>query len=203
MYSTNITDEATLDELVRLSIAGYNATPSANATSYTNDKADKVSFTSAQARAFKTEYAKSNKVVSELLKIEDYKKQDDNAKASMISKIYNAYRDSAQAKALGVAPNSKLAKLLYYTNGDVDLVKYIMSMQNLSVIKDDEKQTRKEKVITEINKLKGFNKNEKLLLAYLSGYSVSEKSQNRMLNFLISKGMNRKDAETYLGLDKK
>ena len=201
MYSTNITDEATLDELVRLSIAGYNATPSANATSYTNDKGDKVSFTSAQARAFKTEYAKSNKVVSELLKIEDYKKQDDNAKASMISKIYNAYRDSAQAKALGVAPNSKLAKLLYYTNGDVDLAKYIMSMQNLSVIKDDEKQTRKEKVITEINKIKGFNKNEKLLLAYLSGYSVSEKSQNRMLNFLMSKGMNRTDAKTYLGLD--
>ena len=121
----------------------------------------------------------------------------------MISKIYNAYRDSAQAKALGVAPNSKIAKLLYYTNGDVDLAKYIMSMQNLSVIKDDEKQTRKEKVIAEINKLKGFNKNEKLLLAYLSGYSVSEKNQNRMLNFLMSKGMNRKDAETYLGLDKK
>lgn len=203
MYSTNITDETTLDELVRLSMAGYNATPSANATSYTNDKGDKVSFTSAQANAFKTEYAKSNKVVSELLKIEGYKKQDDKAKASMISKIYNAYRESAQAKALGVAPNSKLAQLIYYSNGDVDLAKYIMSIQNLSVIKDDEKKSRKEKVIAEINKLRGFNKNEKLLLAYLSGYSVSEKNQNKMFEFLMSKGMNKKDAKTFLGLDKK
>ena len=200
MYSTNITDEATLNELVRLSMAGYNATPSANATSYTNDKGDKVSFTSTQANAFKAEYAKSNKAVSKLLKIEDYKKQDDKTKANLINKIYNAYRESAQAKALGIAPNSKLAQLIYYSSGDVNLAKYIMSMQNLSVIKGDEKQTRKEKVIAEINKLRGFSKNEKLLLAYLSGYSVSEKNINRMLQFLVSNGFSKKDAKAYLGI---
>lgn len=201
-YSTNITDETTLTELVRLSTVGYNATPSANMTSYTNDKGEKVSFTNAQANAFKTEYAKSNSVVKELLNIEGYKKQDDKAKASMISKIYSAYRESAKGKALGVVPNSKLAQLAYYAGNDIAMAKYILFMQQLSVIKDDEKKTRKEKVIAEINKIRGLSKSEKLLLAYLSGYSVAETNLDRLTTYLVGKGFKKTDALSFLGAKK-
>lgn len=201
-YSTNITDEATLTELVRLSTAGYNATPSSNMTSYTNDKGEKISFTNAQANAFKTEYAKSNRVVKELLNIEGYKKQDDKAKASMISKIYSAYRESAKGKALGVVPNSKLAQLAYYAGNDIAMAKYILFMQQLSVIKDDEKKTRKEKVIAEINKIRGLSKSEKLLLAYLSGYSVAETNLDRLTTYLVGKGFKKTDALSFLGAKK-
>ena len=198
------TSENVLEEIYRLNEAGETGVaPSAIPTKYTNEKGDEVKLTKAQINAFRNEYSKADQYVSKLLEIEDYKKQDDKTKASLIKRVYSAYREVAQAKVLGISPTSKLGKLLYYTNGDIDMARYIMSLQNLSVITEDKKHTRKENVISAINKMSGFTKKEKLLLAYLSGYSVSEKNQKTMVRFLRSKGFDTKTAKTFLGLDKK
>lgn len=198
------TSDNVLEEIYRLNKAGETGVaPSAIPIKYTNEKGDEIKLTKAQINAFRSEYAKADKDVSKLLEVEDYKKQDDNTKASLIKRVYSAYRESAQARALGIAPNSKLGKLLFYTNGDVDMARYIMSLQNLSVIKEDKKHTRKENVISAINKMAGFSRQEKLLLAYLSGYNVSEKNQQSMIRFLVSRGFDTKSAKTFLGLDKK
>ena len=198
------TSDDVLEEIYRLNRAGETGVaPSAIPSKYTNEKGEEVKLTASQINAFRTEYSKADQYVSQLIKIEDYKKQDDKTKALLVKRVYSAFRESAQAKALGIAPNSKLAKLLYYTNGDIDMARYIMSLQNLSVITEDKKHTRKENVISAINKMRGFSKQEKLLLAYLSGYSVSEKNQNAMVKFLVKKGFKKKEAKNYLGLDKK
>ena len=203
-YNNSIkTSDNVLEEIYRLNRVGETGVaPSAIPTKYTNENGDEIKLTSAQINAFKREYAKADKDVSKLLKIEDYRKQDDKTKASLMRRLYSAYRESAQAKALGITPNSKLGKLLFYTNGDVNMAKYIMSLQKLSVITEDKKHTRKENVISAINKMAGFSRQEKLLLAYLSGYNVSEKNQQSMIRFLMSKGFDKKSAKTYLGLDK-
>jgi hypothetical protein len=198
MYSTNITDGQTLKELVRLSSVGYNVAPTANMTSYEDENGAVVKMTSSQMHAFEIAYAKVNEELARIINSGVYNTLDDKAKSSMISKLTTAYKDFAKAKALGVAPNSKLAKLLYYTNGDVDLARYIANLQSLSVIKEDKRYSRKEKVINEINRLRGFSKAEKLLLAYLSGYSVSDKNETAFINYLMSIGFSKKDAKAYL-----
>lgn len=201
-YSIKTSPEV-LEEIYRLNTLGETGVaPTAIPSSYTNDKGETVSFTKEQATAFRTEYAMADKAVASLLKVEDYKSLDSKTQSSLVKRIYSSYKESAQAKALGIAPNSKLAKLVYFTNGDVDLAKYLMSIQSLSALKDDEKSTRKEKVIAQINKLSGFTKTEKLLLAYLSGYKVSESSQDRLAKFLISKGFSKKEAYAFIGVDK-
>lgn len=202
-YSIKTSPEV-LEEIYRLNTVGENGVaPSAVRTSYTNDKGEEVKFTTAQATMYRQEYSKADKQVSALLQIEDYKKQDDKTKASLIKRIYSAYRESAMARATGIAPTSKLAQLIYYSNGDVDLAKYIMSLQNLSVVKEDKNHTRKENVVSAINKLSGFNKSEKLLLAYLSGYNVSESNKKQLVRFLQSKGFKGKDAEAFLKMEVK
>lgn len=198
LYGANIIDEDVLDEIVRLSKEGYNATPSASVDTYTNSVGEEIHFTEAQAKAFSNEYNKTSSKVSELLNVTDYKNADDETKSKMISKLFTVYRDSAKAKASGIAPNSKLAQLLYYTNGDIDMANYIAYLQRLSSIKEDETHTRKENVVTEINNIKGLTKQEKLLLAYLSGYSVSDSNKVSLQNYLVRKGMKQKDVESFL-----
>lgn len=195
-YSIKTSDEA-IKEIARLNKEGYNGVaPSAIPKTYTNEKGEETALTSAQINAFRREYGKADKQVSELLKIEGYKKQDDKTKASMLKRVYSAYRESALAKAVGKAPSGKLAQLIYNV-GDVNMAKYIMSLQELSAI---EGENRKQNVISAINKMRGYSKQEKLLLAYLSGYSIGENNQMLMVNFLTSKGFTRKDAMSFLNI---
>ena len=198
MYSVSMNDENVLDEIVRLSKEGYSVAPSANMTSYTNDKGEVVKFTKEQATAFSSAYDKSSAQVSEMLKVEDYKKQDDENRAKMISKLYSAYRDYGKAKALGVAPNSKLAQLLYYTNGNVDMANYIIQLQKLNAITEDKNHSRKENVISAINKIKGLSKQEKLMLAYLSGYNINEGNKGMFTSYLLKIGFTRQDVKDFI-----
>ncbi len=187
IYGNSINDEKTLNELVRLSEAGYNATPSANAKTYVNEVGDTVKFNRAQVLAYNTAYEKVNKVIPELLKIEAYKTSDDESKANMIKKVYSYYADYAKSRALAQAPSGRIAKLLYYTNGDVDMARYILTMQELG------SSATKEEKVKKINTLRGYTKQEKLLLAYLSGYNVSESNKTLLNGFLIKLGYDKKD----------
>lgn len=192
--SVNITDEATLNEIVRLSKAGYNATPPINAEKYTDDKGNEVSFTERQATAFNTQYQKANKQVTNLLKVQDYKQADDSSRARMLTQAYTTYRNAAISKATGIAPSSKLSQLVYYCNGDVDLAKYIAHLQTLKNIKSSDDYLKT------INSFKDLNKQEKLLLAYLSGRSVKDKDS--LAQFLFKMGMSRSDAKKFLKIEK-
>lgn len=198
LYSNNITDNRVLDEISRLSTLGYNAVPKANITSYVDESGEKISFTVSQSQIFNKEYIKSSQQASQLMNLSDFSNESDEVKAKSLRKLFDTYYDYAKAKSLGIAPSGKLAQLLYMTNGDIDLAKYILGLQKISSITADENKTKKEKVLESINKMKTFTKNEKLLLACLNGYSISEKNKLAVISYLMSLGFDRKEAEQFI-----
>lgn len=89
-------------------------------------------------------------------------------------------------------------KLLEATNGDIDLAKYIAGLKEIGNITETRRGTRKENVIKAINRMAGFTKGERLLLAYLGGYSVSDGNKQILTSQLMRLGFDRKSALTYI-----
>ena len=81
----------------------------------------------------------------------------------------------------------------------MELAKYVQILQKTGSITETKKKSRKELVIEYINKLQ-LTKQEKVLLMYLAGYSVTGNSQKILVNFLTSKGAAHKDALAYIGV---
>ena len=133
----------------------------------------------------------------------EYRTSTAEEKAKMVKKIYDLYFSVAKAKVLNTSADSKLSNLLLYTNGNVDLAKYIIYLNKVSQIAENKQKTRKELVIDYINRLKGLTKQEKTLLMYLSGYSVSGNSQTMLSSYLIQLGMSRDNAKDFLGNNNK
>lgn len=191
LYSAPVEGEL-LSEIYRLERAGYSSVPSACASTYTDDAGERVQFTTAQANAYQNTYMQLSKAANELIGLTDYKKADDKAKSAMLGKVYSLYSEASKAKALKVAPDSKMGKLLYYCGGNVDLAKYIAGLQAISNVTESRNKTRKENVIAAINRMRGFSKAEKLLLAYLAGYSVNGTSKTTITKYLRTKGYDAK-----------
>ena len=197
-FKTGSTTDEINKELATLYIAGFNAIPKTSMTSYTNEDGEVVKLTSEQITQFNNLYGQSTKDVSALLKLTDYKNMTQEEKAKAIKKIYDIYYAYAKARITGEKPEGKLATLLVLTNGNIDTAKYILSLQKIGSITDTNKKTRKELVIEYINKLRGYSKAEKTLLMYLAGYSVSGTSHSQLINYLTSKGANRKQVLTFI-----
>lgn len=198
-FKGDIGSEKINSELVYLSSQGYNVIPSSVPTSYTDEKGNTVQLTKEQITQFTKAYQESTVKVEGLIKITEYKTATAEEKSKMIKKIYDAYYQYAKAKMMNTTADSKLSNLLLYTNGNVDLAKYILTLNKVSQIGENKAKTRKELVIDYINKLKGYTRQEKILLMYLSGYSVSGNSKTMLNNYLMQLGMSKDNAQIFLG----
>ena len=88
-------------------------------------------------------------------------------------------------------PDNKLAQLLYLSNGSLDMAKYIAGLQKIGSIEGTEKETRKNLVLKEINKM-NLNRSEKLMLLYLSGYKLSEENKVQLERYLKNNNIDTK-----------
>jgi hypothetical protein len=200
-YKTGDTPEQTVDELVRLTRNGEIVVPKNVMSEYTDEQGNKVQLSDEQIKQFTLIYQESTTKVNELLNLTDYKSASDTEKAKMIKKIYDTYYSYAKAKVLKTDGGSKLTNLLLYTNGKVNIGKYVNILNAISNIKDSKTKTRKELVIEYVNKLRGYTKEEKLLILHLAGYSTNEKNKKFLMKYLSSNGMNKQNINTFLGIE--
>lgn len=179
---------------------GYNALPKPYLTSYTNENGETASLTEEQINAFKTEYNKANAQVEKLMQLTDYKTKTSEEKSKLIKKIYDTYYSYAKAKVLKLnKADNKLSTLLLYSNGRINVSKFVNILGKIGSITESKNKTRKELVFAYVNRL-GLNTNEKLLLLYLAGYS-SQSNNQRLTSYLRSLGLNIKKAKSFLGVE--
>lgn len=183
-------------KLTSLYKEGYNATPKNYMTSYTVDDTT-YNLTNEQISLFRSIYDEANKKVDDLLEITDFKNKTSEDQAKIIKKIYDAYYSYAKAITLKTNADSKLANLLLGTNGNFNISKYASVLNTISKITETKRKTRKELVFEYVNRLRGYSKNEKLLILKLAGYSSSSNNE-QLTRYLKSLGMNKKEAQEWL-----
>ena len=198
-YKIDNSNEYVNRELVNLSMSGYNALPKNYMVSYTKD-GETVKLSKQEQVAFTNIYNQSTSKVNSLINVTEYRKLTQEDRAKLIKKIYDAYYSYAKAKVLkSESADSKLSNLLYFTNGNVNINKYVFAMNTISGISDNGKKTRKELVIEYVNKLRGFTRQEKLLLLHLLGYKTNDSNTKQLKSYLTSKGVKKNQFDT-LGL---
>lgn len=191
--------DRTITELTNLYMNGYNALPKGYMTSYTNEKGNEVKLTAEQINAFKTVYSQSDKAVKELMQVSEYSSLTQEEKAKLIKKVYDYYYDYAKARITKVQPTNKVSKLLYLTNGNVNIGKFTSILNKIASITDSKTKTRKELVVSYINSLRGLNRQEKVLVMYLAGYNVGN-NQTQMVSYLQTLGISKTNAKEFLGI---
>lgn len=191
-YKVGNNDSEVNSEINRLMKVGYNAIPKNFMTSYEDEEQNEVKLSSEQQNEFVLYYGKATEDVKKILNSESYKSLDDEYKAKVIKKIYDSYYDYAKNKVLKTSSTNKVVNVLIHTNGGIKLNKYVGVLANLSNIEATKKKTRKELVLEQINKLKGYTKQEKLLIAWLCGYSLTKENKVSLGNYLIKSGGNKK-----------
>ena len=188
VYKGGSVSDETLEEMFALAKEGYNVTPTTNLSQYEDENGNVIKLTNAQQKEFLSYYNQATTAVNEMIDITDYNSLDSENKAKAIKKLYSAYYYYGKAKVTGEIPDNKLAQLLYYSNGQIDVAKYIASLQKIGNIQATEKNSRKELVLQELNKMR-LSKNEKLLVLYLSGYKLSEENKIQLESYLRTKGI--------------
>lgn len=194
-HKTGLTSKQVLNEVNSLFINGYNAIPKNCLTSYNDEKGNTISLTATQTDYFMKYYSQSNKEVSGLISLSDYKSLNNESKAKLIKKIYDSYYDYAKVKVLNATSTNKIVNLLNVTSGGLGLSKFVIGVNALSNIEATKNKTRKELVLEKINKMSGYTKAEKLLLVYLCGFSLSENNKMLIQNYLAQNGSTLKDAK--------
>ena len=188
VYKGGSVSDETLEEMFALAKEGYNVTPTTNLSQYEDENGNVIKLTNAQQKEFLSYYNQATTAVNEMIDITDYNSLDSENKAKAIKKLYSAYYYYGKAKVTGEIPDNKLAQLLYYSSGQIDVAKYIASLQKIGNIQATEKNSRKELVLQELNKMR-LSKNEKLLVLYLSGYKLSEENKIQLESYLKTKGI--------------
>ena len=131
----------------------------------------------------------------------NYQSLDDEYKAKLLQKVYNTYYYYAQTKISGVQSTNKLTQLLAASNGNINVSKLIIGINAISTIKANKNKTKKELILEALNKYKNYSKQEKLLMLYISGFSVSDNNKQDLKRYLSQKGMSTKDIKEYLKLN--
>ena len=196
-YSAGTTNEIS-KELYRLDsvgITGY--LPRELMKSYENEKGEVVKLSSKEKNTFQSQYSKATADINELIKSFNYKSLDDEYKGKSVKKIYDVYYEYAKCKTLGTKSTNALTNLLLQTNGKIKLSKFVAGKNILLTVNINSNKSRKEQILAEVNKLKGFSKAEKLLLLHLCGYSLSDKNKALLNNYLVQNGMSVKNAKNF------
>lgn len=200
MYSINLTDSE-INEIISLGKNGCDVSPRTLATSYNDENGIEIEMTHSQSKMFYEYYSKASNEVKELLSNSNYQSLDDEYKAKLLQKVYNTYYYYAQTKISGVQSTNKLTQLLAASNGNINVSKLIIGINAISTIKATKNKTRKELILEALNKYKNYSKQEKLLMLYISGLSVSDNNKQDLKRYLSQKGMSTKDIKEYLKLN--
>lgn len=190
-YKVNSSDSVK-QEIANLYNDGFNAIPSSFITSYQDENGNKIEMTNSEIETFRTLYNQSNKDIEELLTLGSYKNQTQENKAKIIKSVYSSYYSFAKSFIAGEVPQTKIAKIIYYTKGQYNISKYVAINSYVSSIKANSSKTRKELVVSYINSLKGLTKQEKLLAMYLCGYSLNDENKTALSSYLLKLGMSKK-----------
>lgn len=173
--------------------------PKQSMTSYTDETGATVNLTTEQVTAFKTYYSQAETQAEALMKLTDYKSLTKAEQASAAKKIYDTYYDYAKSKVLKTSSTGKIATAVSITNGVFKPTKFIVGLSKISSLKATETQTKKELAIETVNKMKGLSKDEKLLLLYMAGYTLSDESNTKIKNLLRKYGASSKDVKAFVG----
>lgn len=199
-YKVSTTSDTVRKELVQLTKDGYNALPKNYMLGYTDENGNKIMLNENELDLFRTAYDKSNKDVEALLNVTEYKNMTQEQKADLIKKIYDAYYSYAKAKVLKQEKaDNKLATMLLYTDGKFNASKYVNVLDTINNIKESKTKTRKELVTEYINKLRGYSKQEKLLIMRMAGYKISEGNERMLTVYLRKAGLSNKEIKQFLG----
>lgn len=186
-------------EIARLRIEGYDAMPAKPVASYADPETGaEIVFTDAQEATFGEEYAKAAGVADAMIADEGYSSLDSKDKAKAMSKLFEAYREYAEAKAVKSGePSNRLAAFLYATNGSEDIAKFVPHLVAIGKIKGNGTASRRDLVLGYVNSLRGLTRSEKLLLLSLAGYAVSEQNRSAMENLIAAMGGSASSARAF------
>ncbi len=197
LYKTGTADRKTLLEVAKLSQKGYSAV-ARNVPDYiTDEEGNKQTLTDSQKSAFSKCYKQANASVAKLITTSSYLKQDDEAKAKSIKKVYDLYYEFAKAKALKSETSSKLGALLVATGGDYDVATAVLLIQENSKLVATRFKTKKEQAVSLVNR-QAMTRSQKLLTLYLMGYGVSDENKTFLRSYLTGLGMSQKEAKEFL-----
>lgn len=192
--STNVRSE-----LSRLYKEGYtDVMPKNYVTNITNEDGETVRLSNNQIQTFRVYYDLGSKAVEKLMSLTEYKTSSDENKAKVIKRIYDYYHEFAKYKVTNNLTSNKMLKLLALSNGNIDIAKYALYLEQLSDIQETAFKSRKELVIAEINKIRGMSRAEKTLLMYLNGYSVKDSSKGLFRMALSGAGIKGKELNQFL-----
>ena len=197
-YKVGSSDSSVNNELIRLMQQGYTTVLPKNYLTNYEDNGESKALTENQISDFIEYYGSANKDVATLIKSDAYKNLNDQAKAKLVKKIYDSYYEYAKCKVLNITTTNKLVNVLLKTSLNLRLNKYASILSHLSLIEENGAISRKEQAIKFINSLRGYTKEEKLLIMWLSGYSLTNESKVILGNYLIRNGGKKKDIKELL-----
>lgn len=201
LYSAGSNDKAT-KEIFRLSANGINnIIPRTSMTSYTNEKGEEVNLTKAQQDTFAREYRKASKNVDKVLSSSEYRKLDDKSKAKALKHFYDFYYDYAKWVTLKTNATTRGGRILQMSKGKIDMSTYTPFLSAISNIEATKTQSKKELALKYINSIKGLSKNDRLILAYLSGYKLSDTNKKRLVSYLKNLGGDTKSINETLAIE--
>lgn len=159
LYKFGITND------VALEIADIKSSGSSVSTHSRLTEMDDVKLTEQEQRAFDEVYNQTGNALSKAIANSYYSNLNSNEKASVLRKISDAYYNVAKARISGSIPTGRMAKLLNY---GVDITKFAVMMARLNGLEG------KTQIIQNINKMSGLTRREKLIIAWLMGYSIDQ-----------------------------
>ena len=197
-YKVGNNDGEVNTELNRLMQQGYYALPKNMMTSYEVEEDVEKKLTDSQKTEFVNYYGLATEEVKKLINDSSYKSLDDEYKAKTIKKIYDTYYEYAKIKVVGGSTNNKVLNVMLKTGNGIKMSRYLGVLSSLNNIEATKDKSRKELVLAQINKLKGYSKAEKLLIAWLCGYSLTNENKVMLGNYLIRSGGAKKDIKELL-----
>lgn len=170
------------NEIIALTKEGYSVLPKSIQSEIEDSNGNIISLTSEQISQFKEAYSNANTKVEELLKISDYASQTSENKAKIIKSIFDAYYSATLYQQYGITPKSKLAKLIVYTNGNLNINDLVINYNAFSAIEVPENSSKKEVIMAKLNRSR-LSKVDKLLVMYLLGYSLTDDNKKLIRNY--------------------
>ena len=166
-----VTDKALRTQITDLSGEGYSVLPRSVGDTVTYD-GEEIKLTKKQQKRFKELYAVGHESAAELVKLQLYRKADDEAKARAINFIYNTYYNLALQEALGVDLEGK--NVLFAEALDIEQLAIIYAIASGIEADKDRKGnaiagSRKAKIEKYVESLRMSAAEKYLIMGYL-GY---------------------------------
>ena len=137
-------------------------------------------------------YSKASNDFNSIIQNQLYRTMNDEIKEKVVRRIYNSYYDASLDE-----PTSRFGLLI--KGGYDNFAELALEYQILTDLKSDENSTRKDKVLSRLNRFR-ISTNEKLLLMFLMGYSLNGSEELRLKSYLRRYISNTKDLNAFLGI---